>query len=64
MDTATSYIAVLPSDKKEADEFKKMLKSEVLCSKNPMFIMNQLKINERLFKELLSDNDLNKFLLK
>ena len=62
MDTATSYVAVLPSDKKEAEEFKKMLKSEVLSSKNPMFIMNQLKINERLFKELLSDNELNKFL--
>ena len=26
MDTATSYVAVLPSDKKEAEEFKKMLK--------------------------------------
>jgi hypothetical protein len=62
MDTATSYVAVLPSDKKEADEFKKMIKSEILVSKNPMFIMNQLKINELVFKELLSDKDLNKFL--
>jgi hypothetical protein len=62
MDTASSYVAVLPSDKEEAKEFKRMLKSEILSSKNPAFMMNQLKINELLFKELLSDKELTHLL--
>jgi hypothetical protein len=62
METAISTISVLPSNKEEAQKFAGMLKNELLA-KGTLKDLVQLKAIEKVFKEILTDEDLDKYFL-
>lgn len=59
METALSYITVLPSNEDEMDKFKRILKRELLVS-DPCLEL-QLRICRKLFDDLLNDDQLNEY---
>ena len=59
METALSYITVLPSNEKEMEEFKRILKRELLVS-DPSLEMQLIRCR-RLLDELLNDVQLNEY---
>jgi hypothetical protein len=64
METALSTISVLPSEKLEVEQFKRMLKSEILADdKDPLKILVHLKFIEKVIADTLKDEDLEKHFL-
>jgi len=59
MDTALSYITVLPSNEDEVDKFKRILKRELLVS--DLSMEKQLRMCRKLFDDLLNDDELNDY---
>jgi hypothetical protein len=59
MDTALSYITVLPSNEDEVDKFKRILKRELLVS--DLSMEKQLRMCRKLFDDLLNDDELNEY---
>lgn len=57
MDNALSYITVLPSNEKELEDFKRLVKPEIMAS-NGFLMYMQLKFCKRLFDDLLNDEDI------
>ena len=59
MDSAISYITVLPSNEDEVDRFKRILKRELLVS--DLSMEKQLRMCRKLFDDLLNDDELNEY---
>ena len=59
MDSAISYITVLPSNEDEVDRFKRILKRELLVS--DLTMEKQLRMCKKLFDDLLNDDELNDY---
>lgn len=60
MESAFSFISVLPSNDKELEEFKRKLKTEIL-NWNSFYVKEQLVCCKKLFEDLLADEDLIKY---
>ena len=59
MHSALECITILPATQGEYDNFKRLLKSEILNYKYPLTVMHQIKLNRDLFNELLEDTDID-----
>lgn len=60
MDTALSTITVLPSNRTELAMFSRQIKSEILANdRDPLAILRQLKMVEKLIADLLTDKELD-----
>ena len=65
MNTALSTISTLPSNKVELAKFSRMLKDEILAStKDPLPILVQLKIIEKVVADVLKDEEIKYHFLK
>ena len=65
MDTALSTISTLPNNKVELTKFSRMLKDEILTStKDPLPILVQLKIIEKVVADVLKDEEVKYHFLK
>jgi hypothetical protein len=64
MTTTLSTLSTLPSTKKQGEAFATMLKSEIAVSKNTLQVLVQLKIIEKVFKDVLTNDDLDALYLK
>lgn len=60
MESALSFITVLPSNDDELEVFKRQVKSEIL-NWNSYYIKKQLIFGKKLFDDLLADEDLIKY---
>lgn len=59
MTTALSTISELPSEKLELEQFKRMLKSEILANdRDSLGILKQLKFIEKTIADILTDKDI------
>lgn len=64
-ETALSTINTLPSNKTEVQKFFRMLKDEILANdRDPLKILVQLKMAERLIDNILKDKDLDDHFLR
>jgi len=65
MNTALSTISTLPSNKAELAKFSRMLKDEILAAtKDPLPILVQLKIIEKVVADVLKDEEIKYHFLK
>ena len=65
METAISTLSVLPSNKDEVKRFAASLKYEILASDNdPLPILVQLKMIEKVIADVLKDEELDRHFLK
>ena len=65
MDTALATISTLPSNKAELAKFSRMLKNEILASdKDPLPILVQLKVIEKVVADILKDDEIDHHFLK
>lgn len=65
MNTALSTISVLPSNKVELARFSRMLKDEILASDHdPLPILVQLKVIEKVVADVLKDEEVKYHFLK
>lgn len=60
MESALSFIMVLPSNKDELEVFLKKMKSEILVSGYGERIQKQIYMGLKLFQELYTDEELEK----
>ena len=59
MTTALSTISELPSERLELEQFKRMLKSEILANdRDPLGILKQLKFIEKTIVDILTDKEI------
>lgn len=59
MITALNTIKVLPSDKQEGEEFTRMLISDIKVCNSPLPVLVQLKVLEKVIKEVLTNDELD-----
>jgi hypothetical protein len=65
METALSTLSTLPSTKKQVAEFTWTLKQEILADNHePLKILVQLKMIERVIENVFKDEDLDRHFLK
>lgn len=65
METALSTLSTLPSNKVQVVQFGKKLKAEILANdKNPLKILVQLKMIEKVIADILKDDDIDYHFLK
>jgi len=65
MNTALSTISTLPSNKAELAKFSRMLKDEILAAtKDPLPILVQLKIIEKVVADVLKDEEVKYHFLR
>ena len=65
METALSTLSTLPSNKEQLHVFGKKLKNEILASdKDPLKILVQLKMIEKVIADTLKDDDIDYHFLK
>jgi acetone carboxylase gamma subunit len=61
METALSTISILPQTKEELFKFSRMLKDEIIADdKETLPILGQLKVIEKIVKDVLEDKDVKK----
>lgn len=64
-ETALSTISILPSNKEELQKFSRKLKDEILANdKDPLKILVQLKMAEKLIADILKDKEIDYHFLK
>ena len=59
MNTALETLSVLPDTKDQVEQFKSMLKKEILSCPYPLQVLVHLKRYEKTFGDLLKDDDLD-----
>lgn len=65
METALQTISILPSNKAEVQRFSRMLKDEILANdKDPLKILVQLKLIEKVIEDILKDKDIDYHFLR
>ena len=65
MENALATISTLPSNKTELAKFSRMLKDEILAStKDPLPILVQLKVIEKVVADVLKDEEIKYHFLK
>jgi hypothetical protein len=63
MQSALSTLSVLPSTKAEGEQFKEMLLKEISAEYTPLATLVQLKVLEKMIKELLTNDALDEIYL-
>ena len=65
MESALSTLSVLPDNKDQVRTFSKMLKDEILAgTKDPLKILVQLKMIEKVIADILKDEEIDYHFLK
>jgi len=65
METALSTLSILPSNKEQVKVFSHKLKNEILANdKDPLKILVQLKMIEKIIADILKDDDIDSHFLK
>ena len=64
MNTALETLSVLPDTKDQVEQFKSMLKKEILSCPYPLQVLVHLKRYEKTFGDLLKDDDLDACYIK
>ena len=65
METALQTLSILPSNKEQVKTFSRMLKDEILAADhNPLKILVQLKIIEKVITDILKDEEIDHHFLK
>ena len=64
MITAQTVLSALPSNKQEGDKFTQMLISEIKVYRDSLPVLVQLKVMEKVLKDVLTNDELDAVYLK